>query len=158
MKTIVAVTLNKKSDFYNKYSQHQLSRDLSEYIYNECLGENYKNHIIINIECKTKISADEKHQMMDTIRRTYGLKVQDELYYYESGQQKKILMLLFGLVLIIIYYSAFVSVLREIILILGWLDIWESVYSLMFDSRKDKIHITRLKELAKARIYFNDIN
>ena len=94
--------------------------------------------------------------MMDTIRRTFGLKVQDELYYYEKAKFKKTILFLIGIVLIIIYYLSFVEVVSEIILILGWLAIWESVYSFLSDSSKDYIRIYRLRKLASSRIYFVD--
>ena len=94
--------------------------------------------------------------MIDTIRRTFGLKVQDELYYYKKSKFKKTILFLIGIVLIIIYYFSFVNIIKEIILILGWLSIWESVYSFLTDSKRDYIYIYRLKQYAKARIYFVD--
>lgn len=154
MTTTITVMLDKKSDFYSKFSKERINEELVSFIYNECNGENFKNHIIINIYSKVKLNDDEKHQMMDCIRRTYGLRVQDEIYTNEKNQNKKAILLLIGIALIILYYCSVVSILREIILILGWLAIWESIYSLIFDTHKDFVHITRLKELAKARVYF----
>lgn len=127
---------------------------MTDFIYNECYGEDYKNNIVINIYTKLKISKNEKNDMMDTIRRTFGLKVQDELYYYEKAKFKKTILFLIGIVLIVIYYLSFIEVLSEIILILGWLAIWESVYSFLADSSKDYIRIYRLRKLASSHIYF----
>ena len=148
MKTIININLKKKEDFYSRYSNSKLSSEITEFIYNECYGENYKNNIVINNK--------KKNSMMDTIRRTFGLKVQDELYYYEKAKFKKTILFLIGIVLIIIYYLSFVEVVSEIILILGWLAIWESVYSFLSDSSKDYIRIYRLRKLASSRIYFVD--
>lgn len=91
---------------------------------------------------------------MDTIRRTFGLKVQDALYYYEKAKSKKTILFLIGIVLIIIYYLSFIEIVSEIVLILGWLAIWESVYSFLADSSKDYIYIYRLRKLSSSRIYF----
>lgn len=154
MKTIININLKKKEDFYSRYSNQKLNSELTDFIYNECYGEDYKNNIVINIYTKLKISKNEKNDMMDTIRRTFGLKVQDELYYYEKAKFKKTILFLIGIVLIVIYYLSFIEVLSEIILILGWLAIWESVYSFLADSSKDYIHIYRLRKLASSRIYF----
>ena len=156
MKTTININLKKKDDFYSRYSNQKLSSELTEFIYNECYGEDYKNNIVINIYTKLKISKNEKNDMMDTIRRTFGLKVQDELYYYEKAKFKKTILFLIGIVLIVIYYLSFIEVLSEIILILGWLAIWESVYSFLADSSKDYIKIYRLRRLASSRIYFVD--
>lgn len=160
MQTVIDINLKKKADFYSTYSSKRLNPELTEYIYNECYGEDYKNKVIINIYTNLKISDQEKNAMMDTIRRTFGLKVQDELYYYEKAKYKKTILFLIGIVLIIIYYLSFVDILREIILILGWLAIWESVYSFLVDSSKDYVHISRLRRLSASRIYFasNDSN
>ena len=156
MQTVIDINLKKKADFYSTYSSKRLNPELTEYIYNECYGEDYKNKVIINIYTNLKISDQEKNAMMDTIRRTFGLKVQDELYYYEKAKYKKTILFLIGIVLIIIYYLSFIEVLSEIILILGWLAIWESVYSFLADSSKDYIRIFRLRKLASSRIYFVD--
>ena len=148
MKTMININLKKKEDFYSRYSNQKLNSELTDFIYNECYGEDYKNNIVINIYTKLKISKNEKNDMMDTIRRTFGLKVQDELYYYEKAKFKKTILFLIGIVLIVIYYLSFIEVLSEIILILGWLAIWESVYSFLADSSKDYIKIYRLRRLA----------
>ena len=156
MKTTININLKKKDDFYSRYSNQKLSSELTEFIYNECYGKDYKNNIIINIYTKLKIKKKKKNVMMDTVRRTFGLKVQDELYYYEKAKFKKTILFLIGIVLIVIYYLSFIEVLSEIILILGWLAIWESVYSFLADSSKDYIKIYRLRRLASSRIYFVD--
>ena len=56
MKTVININLKKKEDFYSRYSNKKLSSEMTEYIYNECYGENYKNNIVINICTKLKIS------------------------------------------------------------------------------------------------------
>lgn len=154
MTTTINVILFKKNHFYSKYSNDKLRKELTDYIYDECYGENYKNHIVINIDCREKVTDDEKHRMMDIIRRTYGLRVQDEMYYAEKEHNKKTILLLIGIAFIILYYVWMASIFREIILIIGWLAIWEAVYGLVFNSHQDFMRITRLKELSKARIYF----
>lgn len=158
MKTNIKVNLDKRTDFYSKYSKEKLSVELRDYILEECYGEPLKNKIVINIYTKLELSEEEKGKMMDVIRRTFGLMVQDKQYYYEKSQNMKTILLLVGIALIIIYYCSVVSIMREIILILGWLAIWESVCDLLLNSNKDASEIIRLKELSKARIYFSSLN
>lgn len=156
MTTTINVNLSKKENFYSKYSSEKISKELKDFIYDECYGENYKNRITINIESKINLTDDEKHHMMDTIRKTFGLEVQDALYYSEKNQNKKTILLLVGIALIILYYANVISALRDIILIIGWLAIWDSINGLIFDTRDNFMRIRRLKELARARIYFSD--
>lgn len=154
MYTNINIVLDNKKDFYSPYSNKILNNDLYNYIYNECNGEKVTNKIIINIWTKKEIPSDEKNIMIDMIRRTFGLRVQDEVYYYEKAKDKKIILFLVGIVFIILYYLSVIRVLRDLILIFGWLAIWESTYSLLSDSKKDYYRIVRLKELSRARVYF----
>lgn len=154
MATEILVTLNRKSDFYNKFNNHKINERLSEYIYNESMEGNHKDKVIINIDSKVNISDEEKQDMIDIIRRNYGIMVQDLLYSYEKEQDKKAILLAIGVALIILYYTNFASILREIILMSGWVSICGSIYSLIFSSTQSYIKINRLKNLSKARIYF----
>ena len=154
MYTNIDIVLDNKKDFYSPYSNKILNDDLYNYIYNECYGENYTNKVVITIWTKKEISSEEKNIMMDMIRRTFGLRVQDEEYYYEKSKDKKIIVFLLGIALIITYYLSVIRILRELILILGWLAIWESTYSFITDSKRDYYNILRLKQLSSARVYF----
>ena len=147
MATEILVNLNKKSDFYNKFNNHKINEKLSDYIYNESLEG--------NIDSKVKISDDEKQDMIDIIRKNYGIMVQDLLYSYEKEQDKKAILLVIGIALLILYYTGFSSILKEVILMMGWISICGSVYGLIFSSTQSYVKINRLKNLSKARIYFN---
>ena len=126
MATEILVNLNKKSDFYNKFNNHKINEKLSDYIYNESLEGSCKDKIIINIDSKVKISDDEKQDMIDIIRKNYGIMVQDLLYSYEKEQDKKAILLVIGIALIILYYTGFASILKDVILMFGWLAICSS--------------------------------
>ena len=155
MNTEILVNLNKKRDFYNKFSNVKINDKLSEYIYNESLEGDYKNKVIINISCREKITDEEKQNMIDIIRRNYGIQVKDLLFTYEKEQDKKAILLVVGIALIIVYYTGFASILKDVVLMFGWLAICSSVYGLIFSSTRSYIKIKRLKNLSKARVYFN---
>lgn len=155
MNTEILVNLNKKRDFYNKFSNVKINVKLSEYIYNESLEGDYKNKVIINISCREKITDEEKQNMIDIIRRNYGIQVKDLLFTYEKEQDKKAILLVVGIALIIVYYTGFASILKDVVLMFGWLAICSSVYGLIFSSTRSYIKIKRLKNLSKARVYFN---
>ena len=155
MNTEILVNLNKKRDFYNKFSNLKINDKLNDYIYNESLEGDYKNKVVININCKENISDLEKQDMIDIIRRNFGIQVKDLLYTYEKEQDKKAILLVVGIALIILYYTGFASILEDVILMFGWLAICSSVYGLIFSSTESYVKIKRLKNLSKARIYFN---
>ena len=129
MTTEVNVLLNKKRYFYNRYSEEIVSDELINYIYHESIGSNFKNKV-------------KKKQ------------VQEELYSYEKEQDRKGILLALGVALLILYYTNFTSILKDVMLIVGWISVCSSIYGLIFSSTKSYVDINRLKNLSKARIYF----
>lgn len=156
MNNEIIVNLNKKRDFYNKFSNKKINDKLSEYIYDEALEGSYKSKVIINISCNEVLSDEEKQEMIDIIRRNYGIKVKDLLYTYEIKQDRKALLLALGIVLIILYYTGFASILKDVIFLIGWISICSSLYGLIFASTESYIKIKRLKNLSTSRIYFQE--
>lgn len=70
--------------------------------------------------------------MIDIIRKNYGIQVKELLYTYEKEQDKKAILMTLEIALIIIYYTGFASVLKDVILMFGWLSICSSLYGLIF--------------------------
>lgn len=154
MTTQVNVLLNKKIYFYNKYSEEIVSEELINYIYNESVGNNFKNKIKINIKCNFEVNDEEKEKMIEMIRKNFKKKVQEELYTYEKEQDKKGILLALGIALLILYYTNFTTILKDVMLIVGWISVCSSIYGLIFSSTKSYVDINRLRNLSKARIYF----
>lgn len=150
----ILVNLNKKRDFYNKFSNEKLNNLLSEFIYNESLEGKVGEKVVINIECKEKVSNEEKEKMIDMIRRHYGIMVQDLLLTYDKEQSLKAILLVIGIFLILLYYMKIATILKDIILMTGWVSICGSMYGLIFSKTENDIKIKRLKALSSARIYF----
>ena len=64
MKTMININLKKKEDFYSRYSNQKLNSELTDFIYNECYGEDYKNNIVINIYTKFDWSENENNNII----------------------------------------------------------------------------------------------
>ena len=68
---------------------------------------------------------------------------------------KNIAISLLGVLFLYLYYFIKINfVLSEMILIVGWVAIWEAVYAWLFVRDKDNIKIKRLKKLANCEIKF----
>ena len=87
-------------------------------------------------------------------RNNFKKQVQEELYSYEKEQDRKGILLALGVALLILYYTNFTSILKDVMLIVGWISVCSSIYGLIFSSTKSYVDINRLKNLSKARIYF----
>lgn len=156
MQTKITVKLNKKEEFYSNFNNNKLSRDLSDYLIEECYGEKVNNNIVINIHHKFQLSDKEKYHMIDIIRANFGLKVQDEEFYLRYEKSMNLLLIGSGIIFLILYYLIFknIELISEIFLILSWLVIWEATYSFVFTGFQKRIYIKRLKQLSKSKINF----
>ena len=130
----------RKDDIYMKTNEHDYYSNLANWSFDDIdyFTESFTNWVY-----------------EEEIRKSYGIQVKDLLCTYEKEQDRKAILLALGIALIIIYYTGFVSILKEVILMSGWLSICSSVYGLIFSSTQSFVKIKRLKNLSKARIYFN---
>ena len=159
----INVTVNDYEDIYNKFNNNILSDDLSKYIYDECKGKSIKNNIKINIMSKIKFDRKQKEKIVDMIRSNYGIDVKENLLYLKYANVIGVILFIIGLLLILIY-NVLINYnliwLSEIILIIGWLMIWEAVYNYVFFETKKRMKIKRLKKLTNCKINFieDDLN
>lgn len=155
-KEIIVVTLNNKNSYKNPFNENKLSQDLSNYILEECKGLNYSDELEIHIKTKFDITREEKVNIINMIRSNYGIDVRENVIYMDHLIKKNILLFIFGC--LFIAYSFFIedasATISEIILIIGWVGIWEVVYSIFFSEYKKRMQIKRLKQLANSRIIF----
>ena len=153
----IEIELKDKSDFCNKYNNNKISNDLYNYIKEEVKLLNIKEQINIEVKPQFKMTDKEKELLALNIKKTCKEKIDDIKYLEERILLKEILLLLIGLIIIFLCFlvknSAFIS---EIILIIGWLFIWESLYSLIFRRTKNKILKERLKSIINSDIDFID--
>jgi len=159
----IDVTLSDYSDVYNKFNSNSLSSDLSNYIYDECIGKPIKSNININIKSEVELSKEQKSKICDMIRSNYGINIKESSLYLKYFNIKSLVLFLVGIILIVIY-SVLTNYnliwLSEIILIVGWLMIGEAVYNYIFLEVQKRIEIKRYKKLATCKINFveDDIN
>lgn len=155
-KEIIVVTLEDQHSYKNPFNENKLSQDLSNYILEECKGLNYNDELELHIKTKFDISREEKVNIINMIRSNYGIDVRENVIYREHLIKKNILLFIFGC--LFIAYSFFIedvsATISEIILIIGWVGIWEVVYSIFFSEYKKRMEIKRLKQLTNSRIIF----
>lgn len=155
-KQIILVTLNDQNSYKNPFNENKLSQDLSNYILEECKGLNYNDELEIHVKTKFDITREEKVYIINMIRSNYGIDVRENVIYMDHLIKKNVVLFILGC--LFIAYSFFIedvaAIISEIILIIGWVGIWEVVYSIFFSEYKKRIEINRLKQLANSRIVF----
>ena len=151
----VDVYVENKNSFQNQFHKERLSKELSNYILEECKAIPLKEKLEIHIYCKEELNKEEQLHVVDMIRRNYGIDIQELLLYSKKNMLMSLICILVGILILFIYlFVDIVPVLSEVILIIAWVFIWEGIYNLLFDGIKNEIYKKRLKKLTECRIIF----
>ena len=155
--TIIEISFDEKDEYINQFNENKLSNYLSNYILDECRGKPLKNKITLNIKMNYRISNKEKEEFIKMIHNNYKDDLKEYMLILKRSIIKKIIIFFIGVVLIYLAYFKDImdnEVISEIILIIGWVAIWEVAYTWFFESDKNRIMVKRLKQLIKCNINF----
>ena len=151
----IIININDEKDYENKYNSNNLSSELSNYIYEECKGKSINNKVLIVIKSKYQMKDKEKEEIINKIHNNYKTDLNEQLLMIKYSNIKNFVISLLGILFLYLYYFIKINfVLSEMILIVGWVAIWEAVYAWLFIRYKDNIQIKRLKKLANCEIKF----
>ena len=153
----IEIELKDKNDFVSKYNNNRISKDLYNYIKEEIKLLNVKEQINIEIKSKFKMTDEEKELLALNIKKTTNEEIIDLEYIEQKVLLKEMLFLMIGIIITFLWFivrkSEFIS---EIILIIGWLFVWEAVKKLVFSRVENRLNIKRLKQIVKSDIDFID--
>ncbi len=148
MKSIL-VNLKSESDLYEKYSDN-ISNELINYLIKE--SKYTKNDVKIVINTKLNIKN------LDSLIKNALIKTYEETRKVDRIHNvKQILFFILGIVFLIFSTFVLFDLVKEIVIIAGWVAIWEVVdISLNVDSEL-KINRKLIKKLIECRIEVNNI-
>lgn len=156
MKDIIEITLKHREDYINKFNKKRISKELNDYIIEECRGIDLKNNIELHINTNFKMNEEEKNNLVDMIRENYGLDIRDIEELLKKLYIVNVIMIFLGILLLVIWFVILsIPILSEFVLIVGWLLIWEGLNNIMYQSVKNMIKIKRRKKLTSCKITFN---
>lgn len=149
MEEIIEISINNKYDLIDKYNDKKVSNNLLKYIIKQTilLEKNKKIKILINKKLDTDINSVEL--IKEGLKEEHKRSIEDR----NRNNIKQIILLLLGMFFIFIATRIEkIGMWREIILITGWVPIWEMVkielFSDVYGRRKRKI----IKRLLKSKI------
>lgn len=155
-KEIIVLTLDDDTIYKNPFNENKLSDSLSNYILEECKGFDYNSEIEIHIKTNFDVKREEKINIINMIRTNYVNDIKENDVYMNHLIRRNIVFFLGGG--LFTAYSFVVEsispILSEIVLIIGWIGIWEVVYSIFFSESKKRLETKRLKQLANSKIIF----
>ncbi len=148
MKNII-VKLKNEEDLYDKYSDN-VSKDLIDYLINE--ARYTKGDIKVTINTPLDISN------IDSLIKDGLLKMSNETRKLDIiHDMKQVMFLVIGVICLITSSFVFYNVIKEIIVIAGWVTIWEVVdISLNADS-KTRASRKIIKRLMNSKMEINKV-
>lgn len=155
----IKVELSDLNNIFNQYNHDFLSDDLSKYLYNCCTYTKPLESITIEIKSHINLPDSDKEKIRQTIIKNYNFYLNKEKKIKKHDNLKKIFLSFIGVCLIYltkILNNLDLYLLQEILLISGWVAIWEVTYSILFVDTKRNFKLDHLKKLAKSKIIFSE--
>ncbi len=145
----IPIIFKDSKKMFNEYdpTQTSLSPDVYTYL-DKCsynLPVNYK--IRIDVVCDN-IDAQTKEKFSDAVKHHYGLKVFDNNLDLKINTRKTLFLGVLGILFVLFVYlgdyingineisSPPINVLREILMVTGWVFAWYAVENIIFDRRE----------------------
>lgn len=151
----IEVLLHDRDDYVNIFNNDRISSDLDDYILNETKTIGLKEHIIIEIKSEFDMSDDEKNKLRDMIKLSFYDDIIELNVFEKTLLKKNIIFMIIGVLFILMYFlfNEFI-IINELLLIIGWLFVSESIYALIFGSSDNNIKILKRKQLVNSDIIF----
>lgn len=154
MERVIEIDLFNKDDLYEKYNKKNVSRDLIDYIVKTAMffGKKDKIKIVFND------SLNENVDYIELFKKT----IQDEYNYslrkHRYNNIMQIIYLILGI--LILFISNFLDnsiIFQELLIIGGWVLIWEMIELEIFTDLEEQKKRRILKRLLNSEIIERDI-
>ena len=150
MEKIIEIDLHDKYDLVEKYNENKISNELIKYIIKEAIPirKNEKIKIVINVKCNN-INRDCKEFLKEGLIEEYNKSIQE----HKITDIKQICLLILGIVFLFLTSNINNEVIwKEILLITGWVPIWEVIDLELFSNTKGKGKIKIINKLLNSEI------
>lgn len=144
----IDIFIENKNELYEKYNKKIVSSELMQYITNRAMNVEKGKKIHLKIHLK-----ENNYECIEVIKNGIKEEYQKNIRNRDTNNMKQILLLLVGIIVLII--STFINtdnILHEVIIIAGWVPIWESIDLELFTDAKEKRRRKILKKLMSAEI------
>lgn len=148
MEKIIEIDILNKNDFIEKYNEDKLSRDLMEYILKESafITKKDKIKVVINKKCEVK---NCKSILLESFKEEY----EKSLKIWHLTNIRQLFLLMIGIIFLFLSMLIKENVIwKEILLIGGWVPIWETIDLELFSDAEGKRKRMILNQLIKSEI------
>ena len=152
MKKVIEIDLNSKEDLLEKYNNKRISKDLIEYLINETNFINKKDNVVIQINNNIKTDIDIAKYLINGLKDEYESNIKSHL------KNNIIQIILFFLGIFFLFLSTQINdndIWKEILLIGGWVPIWEMIDLELFNDFRGHKRKRIIQKLLDSKIIIN---
>lgn len=149
MKKNIEIDLVDKYDFVQKYNEKKISTDVIDYIIDQAILISKKENINIVINKKIEIEQDCSQMIKGGLKEEY----KQSLKKHHVRDVKQVGFFILGI--IFIFLSTLIEkqlLLKELLLITGWVPIWELVKIELVSDMEGRKRRIIIKRLLKSQI------
>lgn len=156
-KAVISIKAKSLNDFYDEMDADRItiSPKITNFIDKRIDYIPYRYQIVINIYCDD-MSDEEKKKITSMIRAYYGLEANEKNKELRLNNIKSFSLFMMGIIFLGLasISESYGFLIKEILSIAGWVAVWETVTSVLFDAIKIKLDKLDATNLYKAEINF----
>ncbi len=154
MTKVINVDLQEKNDFSEKYNHEEVTNDLVEYLIKEARHTQKDDNIIINFNVLFNAEFNIKEMLIKTLKEEYLHNINDHRY----TNLFQIILFLLGVIFLSLSTLFKDGVIwKEILVIGGWVPIWEMVELELFNDVRGRKRKKIINKLINSEININFI-
>lgn len=159
MKSIITIHIEDKDDYTNSYNDQKLNSELLSYILDESKGIPLNHTIEIRVNSPHSFSKQEKNNFVNILRSNLGEDIKESYLELKLTYIRAAILFLIGVIFVLFsHFSSAHELIAEIVLIIGWVGVWEACYIFLFDNMHNRIKIKKFKKLVNAKVNFYEKN
>jgi hypothetical protein len=156
---IISIYIKDADDYYNEFDADDLtlSDDILSFINNRVENISYKYNIVLEFDSPV-IALHEKKKLLNIIKSHYGLAYSLKQKASKANKLKALIFFVIGIIMLLLSYfiGKYVNLISEILLIAGWVAVWETVSVIFFDNIKVMTNKRNIDRLYNAKIIFKE--
>lgn len=157
-KAVIPIYLNDIDSLYMKHDFKKLvlSDEMCDYIEEVASIIPFKYEIVLEFHC-TEISEDEQNRIRKIIKNNYGMEIDDIDYQRRMSAYISFGLFILGMVILILAYAlenTVIEIIKEFLLIIGWVVLWDLVEDIIFTDNKRKLERLNKLQLYDSKVEF----
>lgn len=164
-KAYINIDLTKIETPFSVFSyDRRIDQEIYDYIENEAFYLRVAIPLVINFDDGGKYSEELKDKIRKAVVRHYSLQYEDKRLEWEKGTFFGAIVLAIGLLFLATYIVTSIilanfgidNIFIEILCIMSWVFVWQSVDAFFFSGRQRKIDVYNAGQLALAEVRFGE--